>query len=126
MAAATRTLRIDEVAALRKRVSGAVGNAVLGQHNGQILFRNWNGSTLRAMDERNRRAPVTLARDAPVAQSERRLFFAQTQRGQIRGDRIDGIAIAEAVVLARVDAVAALFVLVPRLPRVRRKVFVVE
>ena len=39
------------------------------------------------MDDRDRRAPVALARDAPVAQAVRDLLFAEALRREVGGDR---------------------------------------
>src|SRR6185436_13845776 len=89
-ASALRAGRVDEVAALRERVAAAVRHAVLREDDGQVLLRHWHVAARRAMDDRDRRAPVSLPRDAPVAQTERYPLLAQTHRGELGGDRVDG------------------------------------
>ncbi len=52
-----------------ERVAGRVEVDVLGQHDRQLVARHRHRAAVRAMDDRDRRAPVALARDAPVAQA---------------------------------------------------------
>jgi hypothetical protein len=68
------------------------------------------------MDERDRRAPVALAGDAPVAQAPCRLLLAEALRGEVGGDRLDGASAVEAVVGAGRDAAALGLVAVPVVP----------
>ena len=75
--AARRARDVDEVGALAQRIAAAVGHAVLGQHDRQVLLRHRHRAARLAMDDRDRRAPVALARDAPVAQAVRRALLAQ-------------------------------------------------
>ena len=95
------------------------------QSSGSTTGRSFSGTGTSpqrgAVDDRDRRAPVALARDAPVAQAVRRLLLAQALGREVGGDRVDGGVVGEAVVLAGVDAAAALLVLVPGLPRVGRR-----
>ena len=53
-----------------ERVARRVEGHVVGQLDRQILFRNRHDAVDLAMDDRDRAAPVALARDAPVAQLE--------------------------------------------------------
>ena len=52
-----------------ERVAGDVEGGVLGQLHRQILLRNRDHAAGIAVDDRDRAAPVALARDAPVAQA---------------------------------------------------------
>src|SRR5690606_20716604 len=73
---------------------------------------------MRAMDDRNRTTPVTLTRNAPIAQPPLQLFLAQLLRGQIRGDRVDRSLVFEPVVFAGVNTYPVLAELgAPLLPR---------
>ena len=60
------------------------------------------------MDDRDRATPVTLARNAPVAQTELRALGAQPFGFQIAGDGIERRLKLETVVLAGIDAHADL------------------
>ena len=51
-----------------QRIAGGLEVDVLGQDDRELVLRHRNRAAFRAMDDRDRRAPVTLARDAPVAQ----------------------------------------------------------
>ena len=68
---------------LVQRVAGAIGHAVLRQHHGQVFLGHRHGTMLVAMDDRNRRAPVTLAAHAPVAQAPGGFLLAQALGHQI-------------------------------------------
>src|SRR5712691_10141352 len=70
------------------------------------------------MNDRDRRAPVALARNAPVAKAPGDLFVAEAFRLEVGGDGVHRRLVVEPVVLARVDAAAG--VGVPRLPGVSR------
>ena len=59
-----------------ERVARLVERHVLGQRDRQVLVRHRHHVALRAMDHRDRAAPVALARDAPVAQAEIHLALA--------------------------------------------------
>ena len=71
-----------------ERVAGDVEADVLRQHHGELVARDRDDAARRTVDDRDRRAPVTLAADAPVAQT------------------IDGGALAPAVALGTVDHLA--------------------
>ena len=60
------------------------------------------------MDDRDRRTPVALPRDAPVAQPVRRLACRRGRAFEVRRDRVDCRPGTDAVVLAGVDADAVL------------------
>ena len=124
--AALWTGAVDEVGAIGERVAAAVRNAILGKDHGQVLLGHRHFAAARAMNDRDRRAPVTLSRNAPIAKPVGHALFAEPLRREIRGDRVDGLLIAHAVVLARVDQVAADLVFVPGLVRVGRECFAVD
>ena len=75
------------------------------------------------MNDRDRRAPVALPGNAPVAQAIGCLFFAQPLGRKVSGDRIDRGFEVQAVVSAAIDAGTRLFIRVPLLPGVGRKGF---
>src|SRR4051794_36510935 len=52
-----------------ERVTGDVEAHVVRQDDRKLLARHRHGSAACAMDDRDRRAPITLARYAPVSQS---------------------------------------------------------
>ena len=70
------------------------------------------------MNDGNRRAPVALARNAPVAQAPHHLFFAQALRREIRRNGVDRGFIVEPAVFAGIQACAVFGV--PGLPCVER------
>ncbi|ABA48399.1 hypothetical protein BURPS1710b_3452 [Burkholderia pseudomallei 1710b] len=118
--AALRARAVQERVGLRERVARAVRHEILRQHDGQVLLRHRHVAARRAVDDRDRRAPVALARDAPVTQSVGDLLVAEAARLQLGRDRVDGRVVREAVVLAAVHAHGARLVAVPFLPRVGR------
>ena len=120
------TSAVDEVSAMGERVAAAVRNAILGKDHRQVLLGHRHFAAARAMNDRDRRAPITLSRNAPIAKPVGHALFAESLRREIRGDRVDGLLIAHAVVLARVDQVAADLVFVPGLVRVGRECFAVD
>ena len=87
-----------------QRVARAIGHAVQRQHDGQIFFRHRHRAVFVAMDDGNRRAPVALAANAPVAQAPGGFFLAQAFGSQVCGHRIDAGLEAQAVEFAGVDA----------------------
>jgi hypothetical protein len=53
-----------------ERIPWLVEGHVLRQHHGQVLFRHRHHIAFYAMNDRDRTAPIALARNAPVAQAE--------------------------------------------------------
>ena len=53
-----------------ERIAGTVEGDVVRQRHRQVLLRHRHHAACLAMDDRDRAAPVALARDAPVAQAE--------------------------------------------------------
>ena len=99
-----------------ERVTAAIRDAIFGQHHGQILLRHGDRAVLRAVNDRDGRAPVALAADAPVPQPPGGLLFAQPKLAQIASDGIDRILDAQAVIGARGHDRAACLVGVPLMP----------
>ena len=64
--AAARALDVDEVGPLGERVALPGRLDVAGQDHGQILDRHRHRAAARAVDDRDRRAPVALATDREV------------------------------------------------------------
>src|SRR5437763_1366619 len=75
--AAARTGHVEKGMALVQRIARAVGNQVFRQQHRQIALGHRHVAARWAMDDRNRRAPVALAADAPVAQAPGRLLAAE-------------------------------------------------
>ena len=65
-AAAGRAARLEEVGALGQRIAFAARLDVARQHDGQVLDRRRDDAALLAVQDRDRRAPVALARDREV------------------------------------------------------------
>ncbi len=94
-----------------ERIAGLVERRVVGERDRQVLVRHRHDVACRAVDHRNRAAPVALARNAPVAQAEIHLpladrFIAAPLAFQAFGDlflrRLDRHAVEE----ARIDHAA--------------------
>ena len=71
---------------------------VFRQAHGQIFIRYRNDPALPAIDDRNRRAPVTLARNAPILQAIGRLCFADALGLCVGGHLLDGRCSGEAAI----------------------------
>src|SRR5471030_572816 len=114
--AAMRAGAIEKRPVLVQWIARTVRHQVLGQRHRQILDRYRYCAAIAAVDDGNRRTPVALARDAPVAQAPYHLLAAKALGAQVGGDGIGRLLVVEAVVLARIDATAVLGVLgIPRL-----------
>jgi hypothetical protein len=105
-----------ETFVLVQRVAAAVGNAVLRQHHRQVLFGHGHRAVFEAVDDGNGRAPVALARDAPVAQAPGGLFLAQALGGQRLRHGVDRVLMRQAAEVVGVDGHALLLVGVPVVP----------
>ena len=116
--AAFRAGAIHEIGALVERIAGAVGHAVLRQHHRQVLVGHRHVAAGRAMDDRDRAAPVALARNAPVAQAVEHLLLAEAFGLEVGGDGVDRLRVVQAVVFAGVYADAVFLVGIPFLPGV--------
>mmetsp|Transcript_14221 Transcript_14221/g.38965 ORF Transcript_14221/g.38965 Transcript_14221/m.38965 type:complete len:879 (+) Transcript_14221:447-3083(+) len=124
--AALRAAHVQEAGMLVQRVAAAVGDQVLGQRDGQILLGHGHDAAVIAVDDRDGRAPVALAADAPVAQAPGGLLLAQALGRQQFGDLVDRGLVAQAVEHAGVDAHAARLVAVPLGPGVRREALALD
>ncbi len=100
----------------QQRVAAAVGDAVFGQHHGQIALGHRHRAVLGAVDDGDRGAPVALPADAPVAQPPGGFFLAQALRGQQLGHFVDGLLVCQAVEHAGIHARQPVLVGVPVLP----------
>src|SRR5258708_3827755 len=116
--AALRALAIHERRRFGKRIAGAVGHEVFRQDDGKLAVGYGNVAAAVAVDDGDRRAPVALARDAPVAPAPSHLLLPETSRFQVCGDRVHGALVVEPVVLPGVHAAAV--VGVPGLPGIGR------
>ena len=75
-AAAAWALDVLPVRMPVERVARLVEGDIGWQPHRQILVRHGHDAALRAMDHRDRAAPIALARDAPIAQAEGGLLLA--------------------------------------------------
>ena len=66
-----------ETFVLTQRIAGAVGDAVFRKNHRQLVVRHRLRTVLCAVHDRDRRAPVALARNAPVAQAPGGFLFAE-------------------------------------------------
>ena len=107
-ATASRARRIDERGIAQQRIAAAVGHQVLGQHHRQLLVRHRHLAAPLAVDQRNRTAPVALARDTPIAQAPLHALSAQAVALERRRDRIDRHARIQAGEFPRIDQHAGL------------------
>ena len=114
--AAGRADTLQEAFVFGQRIAAAVGYQIVWQHHRQLVIRHRDRTAVGAVDDRDRRAPIALARDAPVAQPVLDALAAQAPGGQIGGDRIDGRLVAQPVEGAGIHAHAIRLVFVPGLP----------
>src|SRR5690349_12876030 len=104
-----------------ERVAGCLEIHILGQNDRELVPGHWYHAAGVAVDERNRRAPIALARNAPVAQPPDGLALPAAPGLDTRNDLALGILDAQAVEEAGVDddAVAAFGLARERLVRIR-------
>ena len=105
-----------ETRVLVQGVAAAIGHTILRQQHRQVLFGYRHRAVLRAMDDRNRRAPVALPAHTPVAQAPGGFFLTQTQGSQVKGHGVDAGLEVQAIKFARVDRPAGGLVAIPVLP----------
>ena len=101
---------------LVQRVTRTIGDAIHGQHYGQIFFWHWHCTMLIAVDDGDWRAPVALAAHAPVAQAPGGFLLAQAQVGQRSSHRVYGFHKGQSTEHIGVHCHTALLVAVPVLP----------
>ena len=79
--AALWTVDVDEGRGARERAFPLSGQLrVFGQNHGQVLIRHRDHAAGGAMNHRNRRSPIALARDSPILNAERNGGFAEPVR----------------------------------------------
>ncbi len=101
--AALRAGGLVELGHARQRRARAVDRDVLGQAHRQLRVRHRHGAAGITVDDRNRAAPVALARHAPVAQAVLHAPGADAARfGQVR-DGVEGRLKFQSVVRSGVD-----------------------
>ena len=91
-----------------ERIARLVEAHIVGKLHRQILLRHRHDAASRAMDHRDRTAPITLPRDAPVAQTILRLPLGDRPAlhclfGESVGDGGLGVLDAESVEKAGID-----------------------
>src|SRR5690606_12992259 len=91
--AALRAAHAEEVQALLERVAAAIGHHIFGQHHGQVFFGHGHRAAAVAVDDGDGRAPVALARNAPVAQAPGGLLLAQALGDEQFGHLVDGVLV---------------------------------
>ena len=79
-AATLRAIDVLPCRVARQGVAGGVKIHILGQGDGQVLFGHRNHTADLAVNERDRRAPIALPRNAPIAQPPHCLSRAPTAR----------------------------------------------
>ncbi len=95
--------RVDELGDLRqRRIAPAAEFDSPGQQHRQIVGRDRDHAVLLAVDDRNRRAPVALPRDAPILEAILDRAFADPARGCCGSHGLDSGFGFEAVELAGV------------------------
>jgi len=88
-----------------------VSLAFLRKDDGKIRIRHRDDSIFVAVDHGNGRAPVTLARDAPISEAKRGFTLAKTLGLRVRGHRQNGVVNGEPVVRARIHQPTVLMLL---------------
>ena len=121
--AAGGAIDVQKLLMLVQWIAAAVGYAIFWQHHRQIFFWHRHIAAMVAVNDWNRRAPITLARNAPVAQAVGNFLFTDIQVGQYLGDRIGRFGIVHAIEATRVDAAAIFFIGIPVMPCLSRKYF---
>ena len=107
--AAFRACAVHEGFALRQRGNGALLEVhILGQLDGQFLFGNELLTALVAVDDGNRRTPVALARDEPIAQAIVDLTPAEAFLDRLFDNRRERLVHLHAVELRRIHEDAVL------------------
>ncbi len=102
--ATLRTSRIHEFGdTLQRRFPRARKLGVVGKQYGQIFFRHWNHAAVVTIDNRDRRAPKALARDAPIANAISDGAPAKLFRGRIVGHFTHRALRKHATPLAAID-----------------------
>src|SRR5437870_7047781 len=89
MTAALGTGNLEEELALLQRRTAFAGEwHILRKHDRQLFLGHRYGTTLVAINDRNRRAPIALPRHAPVAQPIANGFFTPTFLFRVTGNLV--------------------------------------
>jgi hypothetical protein len=91
-----------------ERIARLVERDIIGQLDREVLSRHWNSPAIVTMDYRDRRAPVALARQSPVAQAEIGLACRLRRIAECPGfeevcDRIERLVRCHAIEIAGID-----------------------
>ena len=86
-----------------QRVAGLIEGDRLGELHRQVGHRHRDRAAGLAVDDRDRAAPVALARDAPVPQAELHLAGGDPLPFEPPGHRLEGLVRAHPVEEARID-----------------------
>ncbi len=87
---------------LVQRVPRTIGNTVQRQDHGQVFFGHGHSTVLIAMDDGNRRAPIALAADTPIAQTPSGFLFAEAFGCQKLSYFVSRSFLGQTIQLARV------------------------
>ena len=105
--ATLRTLRVQKFRhALQRRAAGQGDINLVGENDGQIFLRHGNNSVFLAIHHRNRRSPITLARNAPIFQTVSHCRLAEVVLLGISRHLLDCFFASEPCEFARVDQLA--------------------
>ena len=85
------------------RAGNAVHYHIFRQDHRQLVVRGRHYGTVFQRHHRNRRAPVTLTGNTPVAQAVVHFTLANAHRSQFIGDGVEGRFMVKTVELARVE-----------------------
>ena len=95
--AAFGTGAVDETRVCLERISGAIGYQVQRQHDGQVFFGNRYVATIGAVDDGDRRTPIALAGNAPIAEAVLDFLFRYCSQMQEVNYLINSLIIVEAI-----------------------------
>ncbi len=91
-----------------QRIAAAIRHHVLRQHHRKLVIRHRHIAAVGAVDDRDWTAPVTLTRDAPVAQAELDFWLSQGFALQGNGHAVKGLLEGEAVELVGIEEQAVI------------------
>ena len=95
---------MQKVGIFIQRIAGTVRHQVIGQYHRQLLIGHRHIAAFRAMNHWDRRSPITLAGNAPVAQPPNDFLFTQLFSIQISGNGVYRLLEIQTVVLTGIDA----------------------
>ncbi len=104
LAAAFRATCFGELRQAGQGRSAAVQKiGIFGQKDGQVRLGNGHDAAVGTVNHGDRRSPIALPGDAPVAQPEADGLLAEVVPIQMVGDGLKGLAVGHAVEIAGVD-----------------------